>query len=191
MVARSWAQRSVNGVSPHQLGGKLPDRAAPANEIHHDALHCIGGHEAADDDGAAMVDVPHHGPADRVAAVADDGAFGHCHPLSLDRYPIGAVAHVIVRAMTVGDVAAGHAVRRDHALEPSADVGRDVIILPVVERKRRARQRRHRSQPNAQCEPAHAILLIACRANGARSLRASIRVADAIKPELSAHCMLK
>jgi hypothetical protein len=37
----------------------------------------------------------------------------------------------------------------------------------------------------------HAILLIACRAIGARLSRASIRIVDAIKPELSAQCMLK
>jgi hypothetical protein len=55
-----------------------------------------------------------------------------------------------------------------------------VIVLAVVERERGARQRRHGGQPNAQCEPVHAILLTA-----------SIRILDAIKPELSLQCMLK
>jgi hypothetical protein len=37
----------------------------------------------------------------------------------------------------------------------------------------------------------HAILLIAYRAIGARLSRVPIRIVGAIKPELSAQCMLK
>src|SRR5260370_44914 len=56
---------------------------------------------------------------------------------------------------------------------------------------RAARKRGHCGQQSEQRKPAHAILLTASRANGARSRRVSIRIVDAIKPEPSAHCMLK
>jgi hypothetical protein len=50
-----------------------------------------------------MSDMPHHGFTDRIAAVADDGALGHCHPLAFDRNPIGALAKIIFGAMAVED----------------------------------------------------------------------------------------
>src|SRR5206468_2058055 len=75
--------------------------------------------------------VPHHGFADRVALIANDRAFGHLHPLALDRNPIGAGANVIRCAMPVRNIATGHAVRRDHALEPGADVRRHMIELAL------------------------------------------------------------
>src|SRR5450755_4463171 len=79
--------------------------------------HRIRRNKTADHDAAAVTDIPHHGLADRVAAIADDGARGDRHPLALDRYPIGALAKSIFGAMAIGDVAAGHAVGRDYALE--------------------------------------------------------------------------
>jgi hypothetical protein len=48
-----------------------------ANNIHLKTLNRVGGHEATDDNGAAVVDVPHHGLTDRIAAIADDGVLGH------------------------------------------------------------------------------------------------------------------
>src|SRR6202035_311858 len=96
--------------------------------------HRIRGNKTADD--AAAMHIPHHGLADRVAAVADDGVCRHLYPLALDRHPIGALAKVIFGAMAVGDVAARHAVRRDHALQPGANIGGDVLVLPVVESER-------------------------------------------------------
>src|ERR1700750_1977967 len=62
------------------------------------ALHRVRRDEAADDDAAAVVHVPDHGFSDRVTRVADDGALGHQHPLAFDRYPVGAIAHVVFGA---------------------------------------------------------------------------------------------
>jgi len=87
-----------------------------------------------------------------------DRALGHRHPLAFDRNPIGALAKIIFGAMAIGDVAAGHPVRSDHALEPGADVGRDILVLPVVERECRARQRGQARQQGDLREPSHAIL---------------------------------
>src|ERR1700722_20771356 len=95
--------------------------------------HRVRRHEAADHDFAAVTDVPDHGFADRVAAIADHGVLGHRHPLAFDRDPVGARAKIIFGAMAVGDITTGHAVRGDHALEPGTDLGWDVLILPVVE----------------------------------------------------------
>jgi hypothetical protein len=47
-------------------------------------------------------------------------------PVVIDRHPIMALLHLIVGAMPLGDVASGNAVLRPHALEPSANVKRDV-----------------------------------------------------------------
>src|SRR6185437_12104314 len=89
--------------------------------------------EAADHDTTAVMDVPHHGFANRVAAVADDGTLRDRHPLAFDRNPIGAFAKIIFSAMAIGNIAAGHAVWRNHTLEPGADVRGDVLVLPAVE----------------------------------------------------------
>src|ERR1700676_2904328 len=102
--------------------------------------------------------VPHHSLTDRIATIADDGSLGYRHPLPLDWNPIGALAKIIFGAMTVGDVAAGHAVRRRHGLEPGADIRRDVVVLSVVEGKRRAGQRRDARQQSDLREPSHPIL---------------------------------
>src|SRR5882672_1464612 len=132
--------------------------------------HCVRRNKAADDDAAAVMHIPHHGFADRIAAVADNGALGHRHPLAFDRHPIGACAYIVFGAMAVRDVAAGDAVRGDHALEPGADVGRDVLVLAVVERERRARQRGQTRQQGDLRESSHAILHSVAFAS---SLRAS------------------
>src|SRR6195952_774462 len=96
--------------------------------------HRVGWYETTNDDAAAVMHIPHHGFADRIAAVANDGALRHRHPFALDRNPVSTPANVVGGAMAVGDVAARHAVRRHYALEPSADVGRHIIVLTVVER---------------------------------------------------------
>src|SRR4051812_27274591 len=64
-------------------------------------LHRVGGHEAIDHNAAALVHIPDYGFADRIALVADDGALRHLPPEAVDRHPIGAVADVVGRAMTV------------------------------------------------------------------------------------------
>src|ERR1044072_7699041 len=70
------------------------------------ASHRVRRHEAADDNAAAVMDVPHHGFADRVALITNDRALGHLHPLSFDRNPIGAGANVVGGAMSVRLIAA-------------------------------------------------------------------------------------
>src|SRR5713101_1253983 len=138
--------------------------------------------------------VPHHGFADRIAAVANDGALGHRHPLAFDRNPIGALAKIIFGAMAIGDVAAGHTVRSDHALEPGADVGWDILVLPVVEGERRAGQRGQARQQGDLREPSHAILHSALFASSWRTgFFGAPRISRlrAIKPELSGGCTLK
>ena len=102
--------------------------------------------------------VPHHGFADRVALIANDRAFGHLHPLALDRNPIGATANVVGGAMSVRLIAAGHAVRRDHALEPGADIRRHMAELAPVDGERRAGQHRKKSDQNELRKPPHPIL---------------------------------
>src|ERR1700688_931949 len=155
--------------------------------------HRIGGNKTADDDAAAVMYVPHHVFADRVAAVADDGVRWNLHPLALDRHPIGALAEIIFGAVTVGDVAAGHAVRRHHALEPGADVGRDVFVLPVVEGESRAREHGQTRQQRDLREPSHAILHSVASASwrAAFARHESPEQSNAIKPEPSGGCMLK
>src|SRR5439155_15672361 len=50
------------------------------------------------------------------------------------------------------------ALRRRHGLEPGADVGRDVVVLSVVEGERRAGQRRDARQQSDLREVSHPIL---------------------------------
>ena len=130
--------------------------------------HRVGGNKTADDDAAAMTYVPHHGLADRIAVIANDGAIGHCHPLAFDRHPIGAVANVVGGAMAVGDIAAGHAVRCDHTLEPGPNVGWDVFILAVIDGERGACGHRQAHEQNELRKPSHPIprcvvLIESCR----------------------------
>src|SRR5437773_11396414 len=89
-------------------------RFAPRNDT---GLNRIRRHKAADDDAAAVMHVPHHGFAVRVALIANDRAFGHLDPLALDRTPIGATANVVGSAMSVRRIAAGHGVSRAPALQ--------------------------------------------------------------------------
>src|SRR5258705_12648591 len=102
--------------------------------------------------------VPHHGLADRVALIANDRALGHLHPLAFDRNPIGAAANVVGGAMSVRLIAAGHAVRRDHALEPGADIGRHVAELAPVDGERCASQYRKAGEQDEWRKPSHSIL---------------------------------
>src|SRR3954471_3781871 len=96
-------------------------------------LNRVRGHEAAYHDAAAQVHIPDHGLADRITLVANDRALRHLPPQPVDRHPISPGAHIIRGAAAVGDIAAGHAVRANDALEPRADVGGYVLVLPVVE----------------------------------------------------------
>src|SRR5947209_5531943 len=93
----------------------------------------IRRHKTANDDAAAVMHVPHHGLTDWIATVADDRPLGYRQPPSLDWNPIGPFAKIIIGAVTVGDVAAGNAIRRCYGLEPGADIGRYVVVLSAIE----------------------------------------------------------
>jgi len=85
----------------------------------------IGRDETADFDVAAKTDIPNDGFAKRVSGVANDRLFRHLPPQPIDWNPISSRSHVVLRAMPIGNVAAGNASRAAHALEPSANVVRD------------------------------------------------------------------
>ncbi len=80
----------------------------------------IGGDEAADFDIAAKADIPNDGFAKRVSGVSNDRLFRHLPPQPIDWNPISSPSHVVLRAMPIGNVAAGNASRAAHAFEPSA-----------------------------------------------------------------------
>src|SRR5712672_700056 len=88
-------------------GGQISRAAAKQGQTPRCAgnSHRIRRHEAADDDAAAVMHVPHHGLTDRIATIADDGPLGYRHPLPLDGNPIGRLAKFIVSAMSVSDIA--------------------------------------------------------------------------------------
>src|SRR4029079_4393392 len=113
---------------------------------------------ATDDDAAAVMHIPHHGFANRIALIANDRALGYLHPLAFDRNPIGASTNVVRGAMSVRLIAAGHAVRRDHALEPGADIGRHMAELAPVDGERRTGQHRKAGEQDEWRKPSHPIL---------------------------------
>src|ERR1700733_14301582 len=67
-------------------------------------------------------------------------------------------AKIIFGGMAIGNVATGDAVRRHHALEPGADIGRDIFILAVVEGERGAGTRATGGEQGDWREPSHSIL---------------------------------
>src|SRR6266566_4116362 len=142
-----WIAWSLRSLRVTKNGARWPPNSHPVRRP-----------QATDDDAAAVTHIPHHRFADRIAAVADDGALRHLHPLAFDRHPIAALADIIFGAMAIGDVAAGHAVGRHHALEPGADIGRHVFVLPVIEGQSRARQCGQASEQGDLRELSHAIL---------------------------------
>ena len=101
--------------------------------------------ETADINVAVELGVPNHRIAGRVAGIVDNGFGRHHHPLTVDRHPVFAFAHVVVGAMTVGDVATRNPGMGLHALEPSADFGGHVAELPVVAGQRRGREEKGRN----------------------------------------------
>src|SRR3954463_9341207 len=155
MAARSAAAMSVKLLSVDQATVKPITRAPPRKIA---GSYRICGDEAADDDAAPMMHVPYHGFPDRIAAITDDGALRHRHPLAFDRNPVAAVVKIISGTMAIGDVAARHAVRRDDALEPAANVRRDVLELAMIKGKCRTCQRDETGQQRGPCHPSHATL---------------------------------
>src|SRR5258708_27941510 len=80
----------------------------------------------------ALLHVPDHRLANRIAGVVDDRLWWNAPPFSLDRYPIAVGPHVVVGAMAVRDIAARDAVRAADALEPVPDMFRHIIVLAVI-----------------------------------------------------------
>jgi hypothetical protein len=95
----------------------------------------IGRDEAADLDIAAKTDIPNNGFAKRVSGVSNDRLFRHPPPQTIDWNPISSRSHVVLRAMPIGNVAAGNASRTAHAFEPSANVVRDIFKLSAIDRE--------------------------------------------------------
>lgn len=104
-------------------------------------LTSIGRDEAADLDIAAKTDIPNDGFANRVSAVSNDRLFWHPPPQTIDWNPISSSSHVILRAMSIGNVAAGNAIRAAHTFEPSANVVRDIFKLSAINRVSRSSER--------------------------------------------------
>src|SRR5690242_16553510 len=98
--------------------------------------------ETADDDAVATANIPHHRLADGIAAIADHRMSRYFHPDAFNGNPVGAVAHVIFGAMPIGHIATRYARGADDALEPVADVVRDIAELTAIHRMR-GRSKRH------------------------------------------------
>src|SRR5512143_2026263 len=100
-------------------------------------LHAIAGHKTTNEDAAAflvgIVRVPDHGLANRTGRIVDNRLLRHLNPFTIDRHPIptGFVAFP-GRAMPIGDVATQYATWPANALEPRADVVRDIGVLTIV-----------------------------------------------------------
>src|SRR6266849_7818834 len=81
----------------------------------------------------ALLHIPDHRLADRVAGIVDDRLRWNAPPFSLDRYPIAVGPHVVVGAMAVRDIAAGNAVRTADALKPGSDIIGNIFVLTIIE----------------------------------------------------------
>src|SRR5260370_29004566 len=81
----------------------------------------------------ALLHVPDHRLANRIAGIVDDRLWWNSPPFSLDRYPIAVGPHVVVGAMAVRDIAARDAVRAADALEPGPDMIVNIILLAIIE----------------------------------------------------------
>jgi hypothetical protein len=86
----------------------------------------------------AKTDIRNDGFAKRISGVSNDRLFRHPPPQTIDWNPISSRSHVVLRAMPIGNVAAGNASRAAHALEPSANVVRDIFKLSVINRVSRS-----------------------------------------------------
>src|SRR6266436_8362866 len=106
----------------------------------------IGRDETADFDIAAKTDIPNDGFAKRVSGVSNDRLFRHPPPQTIDWNPISSRSHVVLRAMPIGNVAAGNAILAAHTFEPSANVVRDIFKLSAINRVSRSSEEGQRHQ---------------------------------------------
>src|SRR3954447_6716048 len=93
----------------------------------------IGRDEAADLDATAKTDIPDHCFAKRVSGISNDRLFRHLPPQTIDWNPISSRAHLVLRAMPIGNVATGNASRTAHPFEPSANVVRNIFKLSAID----------------------------------------------------------
>src|SRR5262245_10359879 len=108
----------------------------PNGSLH---LHAVAGHEATNQDAVVdagiEVDVPDHGLPTPIAGIVDDRSLRYPHPFTVDWHPIpSGFVGFPSRAMSVRDVAAWYAFWAANALEPRADIIRDIGVLAVVKR---------------------------------------------------------
>jgi len=134
---RIKARHSARAQSPldyrrYPLRSTDPLKAAISSDA-------AAGHEAADVNRVgALADIPYHRLTHGIAGVVNDRLLRHLMPFAFDRHPVMIVgSHVIGSAMPVGDIAARHAVRTAHTLEPGAHVIGHARVLAAVERLRR------------------------------------------------------
>src|SRR5215470_6808968 len=125
---------------PRVSGGIV--HAPPIRQFAHAVIPCCGNceshaaawHEAADVVGVdALLHIPDHRLADRIAGIVDDRLGGNLAPFPLDRYPVAVRPHVVVGAMAVCDIAAGNAVRAADTLEPGSDMVGNIFVLAIIE----------------------------------------------------------
>src|ERR1700730_310202 len=98
----------------------------------------IGRDKAADLDITAKTDIPNDGFAKRVSGVSNDRLFRHLPPQTIDWNPISSRSHVVLRAMPIGNVAAGNASRSAHAFDPCANVVGYIFKLSAINRVSRS-----------------------------------------------------
>src|SRR5260370_38025471 len=115
----------------------------------------IGRDETADFDIAAKTDIPNDGFAKRVSGVSNDRLFRHLPPQTIDWNPISSRSHVVLRAMPVGNIAASNASRAAHALEPGANIVRDIFKLSAIDRESSSRDEDQRSDYEQQGAQQH------------------------------------
>src|SRR5262249_29705793 len=133
----------------------------PNGSLH---LHAVAGHEATNQDAVvdAVIDgdVPDHGLAKLIAGIVDDRSLGYLHPFTVDWHPIlSGFVGFPGRAMSIGDVAAWCACWAANALEPRADMIRDIGVLAVVKRPARHGQDTDTDEHKYPHAQAHVCLL--------------------------------
>src|SRR5258707_15781469 len=109
-------------------------------------LTSIGRDEAADLDIAAKTDIPNDGFAKRVSGFSNNPLSPPPPPQTIDWNPISSRSHVVLRAMPIGNVAAGNAILAAHTFEPSANVVRDIFKLSAINRVSRSSEEGQRHQ---------------------------------------------
>jgi hypothetical protein len=142
ILRRCFVQaRSVNPPADHGTikvirNGHTP--GIPWQKVSSHRSRGIGRDKAADFDITAKTDIPNDGFAKRVSGVSNDRLFRHLPPQTIDWNPISSRSHVVLRAMPIGNVAAGNASRTAHAFEPCANVVGYIFKLSAINRVSRS-----------------------------------------------------